>query len=292
MSHDAFRTAEYSTAEEMWEALSPTRDLVPPPCKLMYRGQADSEWGLLPTVLRRPMRKIFAKVWPGPVAADNQVWLELRLIQEFVRFCDQVGIRLPNDSAEFRKSNVESGNDLYLLEPGRWPNPKLLETMAAARHHGVPTRLLDWTIVPQVAAYFAASDALAKLVEGCQIRELAIWVLNIETIAHYPDVQVFRAPGSVSPNIAAQSGLFTVHPHSGVRDEFFEVRGLEEEFSILPNTPLMKLTLPFRECVRLLELCGKVGITAATMRPSADGAARADSLHSWSRSWERQGPGL
>ena len=62
MTHESFRKSPYTTADEMWEALSPTRDLVPPPCKLMYRGQADAEWELLPTVLRSPVVETFRKV--------------------------------------------------------------------------------------------------------------------------------------------------------------------------------------------------------------------------------------
>ena len=53
-------------------------------------------------------------------------------------------------------------------------------------------------------------------------------------------VTVVQPPGSISPHLAAQAGLFTVHPHDGSREKPFKVFGLENQFSILPDTPLMK----------------------------------------------------
>jgi len=44
------------------------------------------------------------------------------------------------------------------------------ELMVAAQHHGVPTRLLDWTYSPLVAAHFATRGTLA--------RDRAIWQLD------------------------------------------------------------------------------------------------------------------
>src|SRR5205085_699760 len=36
-----------------------------------------------------------------------------------------------------------------------------VEVMAVARHYGLPTRLLDWSLSPYVAAFFALNEAIA-----------------------------------------------------------------------------------------------------------------------------------
>ncbi|UUM32203.1 FRG domain-containing protein [Vibrio japonicus] len=284
MKYPAFEELNYETANELWDALSPTKSFFKEPYNIIYRGQADSAWSLIPSLLRNKESNPLLEFMGQPRKADELVFTEVRLLEEFASYCDNVGIRIPNDSMKFRKETLSSQvQDKYYIRPELWPNPELIELMALAQHHGVPTRLLDWTKQPYVAAYFAVSSAMANYKNWKSNTKLAIWVFNTELVNLYKNVNIVQVPGSTSHHVSAQSGLFTVHPHSGYRNEEFEITGLEYEFSTLPNSPLLKLTLSVDEALNLYRLCLKAGINGATIYPSADGAGKAvqDSINSW-----------
>jgi hypothetical protein len=85
--------------------------------------------------------------------------------------------------------------------------------LALAQHHGLPTRILDWTCNPLVAAYFAVEN------DACE-EDGAVYVLSgapsIDVLTHTDPFAVREVrrfvPRHITRRLIAQAGLFTIHP--------------------------------------------------------------------------------
>lgn len=266
--------------DEFWEKLSPVSEFMSKMGRVLLRGQGDSGWPLTSSVLREDIINKYSDGLRSHSQTDHIIFFEYFTLLDFVSYCDQMGYAIPRDTEEFRDViNFDKFTSQYGINGSGWPSKDFYPILALAQHHGIPTRLLDWTRNSFVAAYFAASQALSlpKLSDS-----LCVWVIDLEKLYLLGGrIEIVMLPGSTSHNLAAQKGAFIVH---------------KEAIGINRNTPFdpsvykyavnhiiqdskdfiaYKITLPAKLAGELMLRCNKFDINAATLFPGFDGAAKA-----------------
>jgi hypothetical protein len=199
--------------------------------RYLFRGVADADWTLQSYFDRR-----FATV---PMQQRMLLWD--RLVQEWRAGC------------------AEAGVDPAVLAEDR-------TLWALGQHHGLPTRLLDWSTSPYVAAFFAFSRHLTRSPE--RYAHVAIWVLHLDNPVWLRDggVEVVAVPAVANQRLKAQGGRFTLCRAS--------IATLEEYVDrFATRTALTKCVLPASAAARALPDLDAMGITSAELFSDLAGAA-------------------
>lgn len=245
--------------------------------RIYFRGQANSRWPL--------------------VSSLGRIVTKLRKLKGS-------SILRRQDFSEFEEKLVKEFEEAYQRIPGlpRLSFENQNERIAYAQHYSLPTRFLDWSTSPYVAAFFAF-DGFGTSVFGPK-HKVAIWALDreqtelflyykykritpIEGNLEYPDdfedvmaairsdnkprIEVIEIRGNPNRRLVYQQGIFTCA--IDVEDDV--KRYLQRYARFAPGTVLTKVVMPGKVQSDVLKDLSCMGITAGILMHDPDGAAAA-----------------
>lgn len=200
---------------------------------ILFRGHRVESWSLVPRLGRKTPRLRFAGSLPE---------LERKQLADFER------LAVPHIGNRQLQTN--------------W------DLLALAQHHGLPTRLLDWSSNPLVALWFAvekpskpnsaaavwAYRASDEDFVDCQIKPTEI-----------PRTMIFR-PRHHDGRIVAQAGWFSVHKYNEKSKRFSMLERLNGQ-----QQKLRKFVIPVNFFPTIRNDLSRCGITRASLFPDLVG---------------------
>lgn len=199
---------------------------------VLFRGQQCEDWDLTPRIGRTRFRRRFSSL----------LETEKKIIDEFDR------LSIPH----LGNRDVSS----------TW------DRLALAQHHGLPTRLLDWTTNPLVALWFAIEKPAEREMDA------AVWVFAADEADYarreadpftLPKTLIFRPP-HLDARIIAQSGWFTIHKCMKEKSRFIPLNTNAKQ-----KQRLRKLIIPKNYFPALRDDLARCGVNKASLFPDLAG---------------------
>lgn len=151
--------------------------------------------------------------------------------------------------------------------------------LALAQHHGLATRLLDWSLNPLAALWFAVCQSKNNSEDNFGV----VWrfvppeidIISAETIIKNDEspfkgdrTRIFQ-PNRITSRIGAQYGWFTVHKFLKSKNNFMP---LEQNGRYKKH--LMKIKIPNSKFSDLQFQLNRLGVNYSSMFPDLDGLSK------------------